>query len=101
MGMILENENTFLGGLVADIKRILVSIFCIAFITGFLLLLVAPALIPIFCRDLIEQTGSGSIEQMLFARRQLKTIRIVLWVSCILAWIATLLILAGYNLSNY
>jgi hypothetical protein len=100
--MILNNENTFLGGLIADIKEIASAILGVIILTAFLGLLIAPMLSPIICANMLRKScGSGTLEEMDIADRRLRMTRITLWVMCILTWIVTILILSGYNLSNY
>lgn len=102
MGMILENQNTFLGGLMADAKQIAGALFGVAVLTAFLGLLVAPALEPLLCHDLLHKAaGGGSLDEIGPARKTLKSFRLVLWTLCILAWTIALLILSGHNLCNY
>lgn len=97
--MILENENTVLGGLVADTKQILSTMAGVAFLTAFIGLLFAPALEPLLCKGLYTRANNGTRSEMLVAQRQLKRMRIGLWIACVVSWIAAIAILAGFN--NY
>ena len=82
----LDNENTVLGGLVADAKRILSTLAGVLLLGTFIGLLIAPALEPLFCRKLYSKCNNGSVEEMSSAMRKLKGIRVVLWILCACAW---------------
>jgi len=97
--MMLENENTFLGGLVADSKRILSTLAGVAFLTLFIGLLFAPALEPLLCKGMYDRCWGNDANKIRVAQRQLRRMRIGLWIVCIATWIVTLAILAGMN--NY
>lgn len=99
--MILENESTFLGGLWADAKRILSTIAGVAVLTAFSVLLIAPLLEPLIASRLYDRANSGTKEEMLIAQRQLKKVRTILWVICILAWSIVIATYSGLNLYGY
>lgn len=100
--MILENENTFLGGLMFDFKRIAGTLVGVMACTAFLGLLIAPMLEPIICADLLDKAaGGGTISEIYSSRKSLRRIRIFLWTISIISWIILNLILVGYNLSKY
>lgn len=107
--MILENEETLLGGLMADLRRIAAAFATVALLTLFIALLFAPAFEPWLCRDLYHRAGGSSgdwrkpvgIDGMKKAEDTILIVRIALWGIAILAWIAFIALNMGYNLYGY
>lgn len=101
---LLNNEETFLGGLLADLRRIAAAIACVALLTLFIALLFAPALEPWLCRDLrykVCGAGAKSIDDITIAERRLLFCRLFLWFIAILAWTVLIAANMGYNLYGH
>jgi len=91
--IVIHDERTFLGELWRDLVRVFAALACVALLTLFIALLIAPALEPILCRDLRRKVCGGTYGspmtevEIRMADKKLFTIRVILWITAILAWI--------------
>lgn len=91
---LLDNEKTFLGGLLADLRRIASTLAIVGLLTAFIALLFAPAMEGMLCSDLHKIAGGDSgdwrnppsAKAMDRATRTIKLVRRGLWVIAAATW---------------